>query len=290
MTAASASMRVRAAEDDAENASEVGVLRRELQKRKRIKPLRKLFAEIPHVLQSLKPCLLMSPVSVSTFLKPEVFHFDLVVFDEASQLPTPEAVPAVLRASQVVVAGDRNQLPPTSFFEASLAPEEGEEDDAMEVQAPLDLLLDECVAVVPVFQESDLRWHYRSRDERLIKFSNHFFYDNKLITFPAADCAAKGQGVRSVYVSDGVYDRGRSRMNRPESRVVARLALEHFDRHPERSLGIVSMNLSQKEAIEDAIAEALLSRRISHTSSTARERRPCSSSRLRTCREMSVTR
>jgi very-short-patch-repair endonuclease len=260
MTASSASARVRAAEDVVENTSEVSILRRELQKRKRIKPLRKLFAEIPHVLQALKPCLLMSPISVSTFLKPEVFHFDLVVFDEASQLPTAEAVPAVLRASQVVVAGDRNQLPPTSFFEASLTPEDEDDDDATEGQTPLDSLLDECVAVVPVFQESDLRWHYRSRDERLIKFSNHFFYENKLITFPAADGAAKGQGVHLVYVTDGVYDRGRSRMNRPEARAVARLALEHFDEHPDRSLGIVSLNLSQKEAIEDAISEALLSR------------------------------
>lgn len=261
MTASSASVRVRTAEDVAENASEIGILRRELQKRKRIKPLRKLFAEIPHVLQALKPCLLMSPISVSTFLKPEVFHFDLVVFDEASQLPTAEAVPAVLRASQVVVAGDRNQLPPTSFFEASLTQEEEDDNgNTTEGQTPLDSLLDECVAVVPVFQEADLRWHYRSRDERLIKFSNHFFYENRLITFPAADGAAPGQGVRLVHVPDGVYDRGRSRMNRPEARAVARLALEHFDQHPDRSLGIVSLNLSQKEAIEDAISEALLSR------------------------------
>jgi very-short-patch-repair endonuclease len=261
MTASSASARVREAEDVAENASEVGILRRELQKRKRIKPLRKLFAEIPQVLQALKPCLLMSPISVSTFLKPEVFHFDLVVFDEASQLPTAEAVPAVLRASQVVVAGDRNQLPPTSFFEASLTPEEEEDsDDATEGQTPLDSLLDECVAVVPVFQESDLRWHYRSRDERLIKFSNHFFYDNRLITFPVADGAAKGQGVSFIYVAEGIYDRGRSRVNRPEARAVARLALDHFDALPDRSLGIVSLSLSQKEAIEDAISEALSSR------------------------------
>ena len=261
MTASSASVRVRAAENVSESASEIGILRRELQKRKRIKPLRKLFAEIPHVLQALKPCLLMSPISVSTYLKPEVFHFDLVVFDEASQLPTAEAVPAVLRADQVVVAGDSNQLPPTSFFEASLIPEEEEDDDdGAGGQAPLESLLDDCVAVVPVFQESYLRWHYRSRDERLIKFSNHFFYDNKLITFPAASIEDAGQGVRSVYVPDGVYDRGRSRMNRTEARTVARLALEHFATHPERSLGIVAFNLSQKEAIEDAIAEALLAR------------------------------
>lgn len=260
VTASSASARVRAAEDVTASASEVAILRRELQKRKRIKPLRKLFAEIPHVLQALKPCLLMSPISVSTFLKPDVFQFDLVVFDEASQLPTAEAVPAVLRASQVVVAGDRNQLPPTSFFEASLTTEEDDEDDANQGQTPLDSLLDECVAVVPVFQESDLRWHYRSRDERLIKFSNHFFYGNKLITFPAANGNAHGQGVRLVSVPDGIYDRGRSRMNRPEARAVARLAVEHFDQHPDRSLGIVSLNFSQKEAIEDAIAEALQER------------------------------
>src|ERR1035438_5318918 len=262
MTASAASARVRTAEEVPEGASEVGILRRELQKRKRIKPLRKLFAEIPHVLQALKPCLLMSPISVSTYLKPELFHFDLVVFDEASQLPTAEAVPAILRASQVVVAGDPMQLPPTSFFQATLSPDEDEEDDgdAKTGEVPLESLLDDSVAIVPVFQESHLRWHYRSRDERLIKFSNHFFYDNRLITFPAADPSAPGQGVRFVHVAEGVYDRGRSRMNRPEARIVAKLAMEHFDGHPERSLGIVALNLSQKDAIEDAIAEALLAR------------------------------
>ena len=261
-TASSASARVRAAEDVGQSASEVGILRHELQKRKRIKPLRKLFAEIPHVLQALKPCLLMSPVSVSTYLKPDVFHFDLVVFDEASQLPTAEAVPAILRASQVVVAGDPNQLPPTSFFETSLVPEEEDDEDEGDGsgQVPLESLLDDCVAVVPVFQESHLRWHYRSRDERLIKFSNHSFYDNKLITFPAANPSATGQGVRFVHVPNGVYDRGRSRMNRIEAQVVAKLAVGHFDSRPERSLGIVALNLSQKDAIEDAIAEALLDR------------------------------
>jgi len=261
MTASAASARVRAAEEIAENASEVGILRRELQKRKRIKPLRKLFSEIPHVLQALKPCLLMSPISVSTYLKPDVFSFDVVVFDEASQLPTAEAIPAILRAGQVVIAGDPKQLPPTSFFEASLTPEDEDDDDSgSKGQTPLESLLDDCVAVVPVFQESHLRWHYRSRDERLIKFSNHAFYDNKLITFPAANPNAPGQGVRFVHVADGVYDRGRSRMNRPEARIAAKLALQHFEEHPERTLGIVAMNLSQKEAIEDAIAESLSSR------------------------------
>ena len=97
------------------SGGEVGILRRELQKRKGIKPLRRLFSEIPRVLQAIKPCMLMSPVSVSTFLKPGALNFDLVVFDEASQLPAQEAIPSILRAKQVVVAGDENQLPPTSF-------------------------------------------------------------------------------------------------------------------------------------------------------------------------------
>lgn len=255
--ASSAATRVRSAGDVPD--SEVGILRYELQKRKRVKPLRKLFAEIPNVLQALKPCLLMSPISVSTYLNAKAIRFDLVVFDEASQLPTAEAVPSISRAHQVVVAGDPNQLPPTSFFETSIIgdDEDDDEDDTANVPAPLESLLDDCVAIVPLFREAHLRWHYRSRDERLIKFSNHYFYDNRLLTFPAAAPASAGQGVRFVYVPDGIYDRGKSRTNRREARVVARLAIEHSERFPERSLGIVALGLSQREAIEDAIAEEL---------------------------------
>ncbi|SPF34072.1 putative ATPase AAA [Candidatus Sulfopaludibacter sp. SbA4] len=257
--ASSASQRVRAAQDHAGTAGQVGILRYELQKKKRIKPLRKLFAEIPQVLQALKPCLLMSPISVSTYLKPDAFRFDLVVFDEASQLPTAEAVPSILRADRVVVAGDPNQLPPTSFFEASLLTEadDDEEEDPQSGQPPLESLLNDCVAVVPVFQETYLRWHYRSRDERLIRFSNHYFYENHLVTFPAAVSGGSGQGVRHVYVSDGVWDRGRSRTNRREARVVAKLVVEHFDRFPERSLGVVALNVSHKESIQEAIDEEI---------------------------------
>lgn len=238
--------------------SEVGILRRELQKRKKIKPLRKLFAEIPHALQALKPCMLMSPISVSTYLKPGSVTFDLVVFDEASQLPTPEGIAAILRAEQVVVAGDRNQLPPTSFFRTQIEFDEGESDeDDQLAEEPLESLLDDAVATVPLFREAHLKWHYRSRDERLIKFSNAFFYDNRLVTFPSACTDSDGRGVRLVYVPDGVWDRGRSRTNRVEARKVAELVIEHFTRFPNRSLGVVAMNAQQKEAIEDAIAEVL---------------------------------
>src|SRR5207237_7494617 len=118
----------------------------------------------------------------------------------------------------------------------------------------------DCVAIVPVFQESFLRWHYRSRDERLIKFSNHYFYQNRLITFPSSVTHGEGRGVRLVYVQDGVWDRGHSRTNRQEARAVARLALKHFEKYDDRSLGIVAMNTSQREAIEDAIQEELRER------------------------------
>ncbi len=255
------SQRIRSANDQPGIAGQVGILRYELQKKKRIKPLRRLFAEIPQVLQALKPCMLMSPISVSTYLKPDSFHFDLVVFDEASQLPTAEAVPSILRGAQVVVAGDSMQSPPTSFFESSLVCEDDdEEDEPGEGQVPLESLLDDCVAIVPVFQESHLHWHYRSRDERLIRFSNHFFYDNHLLTFPAPEAGTDDRGVRLVYVQGGVWDRGRSKTNRVEARVVARLALEHFEQHPDRSLGVVALNSSQKEAIEEALEEELASR------------------------------
>lgn len=257
--AADSARRLRAAQSSIAG-SEVGVLRRELQKRKRIKPLRKLFAEIPHALQALKPCMLMSPISVSTYLKPGSVTFDLVVFDEASQLPTPEGIAAILRAKQVVVAGDRNQLPPTSFFTAQLDLDEDDESidaDGGVADEPLESLLDDAVAAVPLFREAYLKWHYRSRDERLIKFSNAFFYENRLVTFPSACTDTDGRGVRLECVPDGVWDRGRSRTNRVEARRVAELVIEHFTRFPNRSLGVVAMNAQQKEAIEDVIAEAL---------------------------------
>ena len=217
---------------------------------------------MPHVLQALKPCMLMSPLSVSTFLKPGTIHFDVVVFDEASQLPTAEAVASILRADQVIVAGDANQLPPSSFFDASLLANDSEVEDEEEQVAPeiLESLLDDCVASVPTFHESELRWHYRSRDERLIKFSNHHFYDNRLITFPSACIDGGGQGVKLIHVAEGVWDKGKSRTNRAEARCVAKLVIAHFDKYADRSLGVVAMNIAQREAIEDAITEELRNR------------------------------
>jgi len=259
-SAAVASRGIKTAQSGLGNSSEIGILRFEMQKKKRIRPLRKLFSEIPHVLQALKPCMLMSPVSVSTYLKPETFHFDIVIFDEASQLPTPEAIPSILRADQVIVAGDPKQLPPTPFFVSTLMGDDVEDYEEELFQTQLESLLDNCVAIVPFFQEAYLKWHYRSRDERLINFSNYYFYDNRLITFPSVCTNNICRGVELEYISDGIWDRGRSRVNRKEARRAAQLAIEHFTKFPQKSLGIVAMNTYQREAIEDAISEELIKR------------------------------
>lgn len=254
--ASAGAQKVRSANGDLGEIGEVGILQRELQKKKRIRPLRRLFADIPNVLQALKPCMLMSPISVSTFLKPGSCRFDLVIFDEASQLPTPEAIPSILRAGAVIVAGDSNQLPPTSFFETSIFDDTDEfKEEQGSVQPPLDSLLDECQAIIPVLQESHLKWHYRSRDERLIKFSNHYFYDNGLITFPSALPCAPDRGVQLEYVAAGAWDRGKSRTNREEALRVTQLVVQHYQEFPMRSLGVVAMNRSQTELIEDLLAE-----------------------------------
>lgn len=236
---------------------EVGILQRELQKTKRIKPLRRLFSEIPHVLQAIKPCMLMSPLSVSTFLKPGSIEFDLVVFDEASQIPTQEAIPSILRGNQIIVAGDENQLPPTSFFDASIIYDEAGEEEDDEELIPLESLLNDCVAIKPIFLPAYLKWHYRSRDERLISFSNHNFYNNALVTFPSVTTNSEGQGIHYIYVSNGVWDRGRSRTNRREALKVAEAIIEQLSQYPDRSLGVVAMNTTQREAIEVILNELI---------------------------------
>jgi very-short-patch-repair endonuclease len=229
---------------------ECALLRREVQKKRNIKPLRAMFETMPRALQALKPCMLMSPMSVSSFLPPGRVQFDLVVFDEASQLPVAEAIPAILRARQVVVAGDEKQLPPTDFFRGLSGGEE-DEDEGFE---PLEALLDQCVVAEPLFRSAYLKWHYRSADARLIEFSNHHFYENRLVTFPSPWDKSADTGVHFELV-DGVYDRGKSKTNRREARRVAQMIVEHWRSRPDESLGIVAMSSAQREAVEDALED-----------------------------------
>jgi hypothetical protein len=223
--------------------TELAILRRELQKQRRHKPIRQLFREIPDLLGLLKPCLLMSPLSVSQFLDADVARFDLVIFDEASQIRTEDAVGAVLRGKALIVVGDNKQLPPTSFFltgEGDLEAEDAEAPDNFES------ILDAASAAgLPARM---LRWHYRSRDEALITFSNAHFYGGRLATFPSA-AAAEARGVSFEHVADGVYDRQGSRTNLAEARRVADLVCGRLQAAPERSLGVVAFSQAQQLAI-----------------------------------------
>lgn len=227
--------------------SQVGILLREMQKKRRHRPLRKLFAEIPDLLQALKPCLLMSPLSVAAYLGQSTCRFDVVIFDEASQIPPEDAIGAILRGSQLIVAGDSKQLPPTKFFQVDIDPDE--EEDAVD-QAPLESILDECEALPVGFQPAPLIWHYRSRYEELIAFSNRQFYRSSLVTFPSPYAPGSSGSIRFIYVPEGTYDRGGSRSNRIEAKKVVDLLADHLrDSSNIGSVGIITLSLAQEEAV-----------------------------------------
>lgn len=242
-----------------EARDEIAILKRELNKQRRLMPLRKLFMAIPNLVTSLRPCFMMSPLSVSVFLEAQSYDFDLVIFDEASQVHTEDAIGAIMRGKQVIIVGDTKQLPPTSFFSTSLNDEDFDvdSDDAIDYNdaGAYESILDEAVSVLP---ERSLRWHYRSRNEHLIAFSNIKIYNSQLITFPSSTESAPDSGVEYVYVKNGVYDRGGKKNNIIEARKVADLVFEHFKKHPNRSLGVVTFSEAQQNAIDAAICQKRL--------------------------------
>ncbi|HEB52580.1 MAG TPA: DUF3320 domain-containing protein, partial [bacterium] len=229
-------------------SSELGVLERELKKRRRHKPVRRLLHEIRGLWPRLSPCALMSPLSVAQFLDREAARFDLVVFDEASQIPMWDAVGAIGRGDALIVVGDSRQLPPTTFFQRMSQGDDLDED----LPEDLESVLDECGAAgLPRMQ---LDWHYRSRHESLIAFSNHHYYRNQLLTFPSPQQRAPGFGVRCVRV-DGVYDRSGSQQNRIEAEALVADVVRRL-RDPaqlQRSIGIVTFSRAQQTLIEDLL-------------------------------------
>ncbi len=238
---------------------EIAILKRELNKQRRLMPLRKLFMAIPNLVTSLRPCFMMSPLSVSVFLEAQSYDFDLVIFDEASQVHTEDAIGAIMRGKQVIIVGDTKQLPPTSFFSTSLNDEDFDVDSDETIEdtdaGAYESILDEAVSILP---ERSLRWHYRSRHEHLIAFSNVKIYNSQLITFPSSTENAPDCGVEYVYVKDGVYDRGGKKNNIIEAKKVADLVFEHFRKHPKRSLGVVTFSEAQQNAVDAAIRQKRL--------------------------------
>lgn len=234
-------------EGEPSQRSELGILRRELQKRSRHMALRPLFQNIRNLLPRLTPCLLMSPISVAQYLDPSFPPFDVVIFDEASQVATWDAVGAIARGKETIIVGDPKQLPPTNFFARS--DDASDDDTAVE---ELESILDESLSLG--MPELHLRWHYRSRHESLIAFSNRQYYQGRLITFPSPH---NRSAVTFRHVA-GQYDRSKTRTNRVEAEaVVAEVVRRLTDpRTRNLSLGIVTFSIAQQRLIEDLLDDA----------------------------------
>ncbi len=253
--AAALKRRMPTVDETASEASEVGILLRQLRLQRRHLPVRRLLQKIPNLALRLKPCFLMSPLSVAQYLDPELPPFDVVVFDEASQIPVWDAVGAMARGRSVIVVGDSRQLPPTSFFHKLELEGEvlAEEPDVEELES----VLDECVA--SGIGSMRLLWHYRSRHESLISFSNYHYYGNRLLTFPSAAEHAPDLGIAIRRVSGAVFDRGGTRTNRTEAgavvaEIVARLSAM-AQGAPAHSIGVVTFSQPQQALIEDLLEE-----------------------------------
>ena len=227
---------------------------RESQKRSHLMPIRKVFSEMPDLIAKLKPCMMMSPLSVSTFLESRSLTFDLVIFDEASQVCTENAVGAISRGRQVVIAGDSNQLPPTSFFVAtSDGPDDLDDEDAETLTTARDAdAFESVLEEAGMLHSVSLRWHYRSRNESLISFSNKKIYGGSLLTFPSSYEQRQGEGVSFVHVREGTW-LGARRGNPTEARRVAELVFQHLRSFPDRSVGVIALSERQAALISDEI-------------------------------------
>lgn len=236
--------------DRVTRGSDWGLLRYEMQKKTRHLPLRELMSQASTAVMRLTPCLLMSPLSIAQYLPAASANFDVVIFDEASQIPVWDAIGAMARARQVIMVGDPKQLPPTSFFDRA----EADLDDT-DVEVELESILEECIgANMPTMK---LSWHYRSRHESLIAFSNHRYYDGDLVTFPSP--VTNDRAVSFNLVPGGQYERGASRTNKPEAKalvadLVARLKSPGF-RESGLTIGVVTFNSEQQSLIEDLLDE-----------------------------------
>lgn len=232
---------------DASAAGQMETIRRELHKKRNHMATRRLFAETRDVLNRLKPVFLMSPQSVARNLDPSLPPFDLVIFDEASQIPPWDAIGAIARGKQLIIVGDTKQLPPTSFFQKDSR--DLAEDDIVDMES----ILDHCI--VSGMPEVLLGWHYRSRHQSLIAFSNYHYYKNRLYIFPSPAFDSPHLGVRWCHVPDGIYDRGGSRQNIGEATAVvnalAARALDPATRH--QSIGVVTFSMAQQRCIEDLL-------------------------------------
>jgi len=232
---------------EAAQSSEIGILQRNIRNGGRGTSIRKLFDTIPNLITRICPCMLMSPISVAQYIDVNNFKFDLVIFDEASQMPTCESVGAIARGKNLIVVGDPKQMPPTNFFSTNNIDEENLEKEDLES------ILDDCLALS--LPSKHLLWHYRSKHESLITFSNTQYYENSLLTFPSPDDLTSK--VKFIHIK-GFYDRGKSRQNSYEAKAVIEEIMKRLS-DPElskKSIGVVTFSSVQQILIDDMLTEA----------------------------------
>jgi len=233
----------------ASRESESGILLNEFNKKKAHMPIRRLMSSAGGLIQKIKPCFMMSSLSIAQYLEPQHTTFDVVIFDEASQVRPEDALGALLRGQQVVVMGDSKQLPPTTFFENLLEADDEYNEDAS-FYSDVESVLNICKRSFPY---KTLRWHYRSRHESLIAVSNNEFYGNHLYVYPSPLHEDKTMGLQFRYVKDSVYDRGKTGVNKEEARIVALEVMRHFIRNPDKTLMVGTFNVKQQEAIQKEV-------------------------------------
>lgn len=238
---------------DANVSAELTLLRKRIGNNGRGSSIRSIIEQMPILLPQLCPCMLMSPLSVAQYLDPSLEKFDLVIFDEASQMPTCEAVGAIARGKTWVIVGDPKQMPPTSFFATAVTEEEDADID------DLDSILDDCITLS--MPTRYLSWHYRSKHESLIAFSNINYYDSKLVTFPSVDDMQKKVTLQHI---DGVYDFGKTRTNIAEARAIVEYTMRRLEESKTtnvfRSVGIIAFSRPQSDLIEDLLNEEFAKR------------------------------
>ena len=226
---------------------QIAILKHEFEKKRRHKRIRQLLTEAGRAIQEIKPVFMMSPLSVAAYLPREGVKFDLVVFDEASQVTPVDAYGALLRGEQAIVVGDSKQLPPTPFFNKISEDEDRDEPQASDLESILGLF-SSCNA-----PDAMLRWHYRSQHESLITVSNHEFYDNRLFIFPSPDQTRRDLGLVYRRV-DGTFLRGKGRSYNPhEAEVVAQAVLRHAKEQPHLTLGVAAFSQTQSQEIQDQV-------------------------------------
>jgi superfamily I DNA and/or RNA helicase len=222
------------------------LLKKEKKKQRGQQKIRQFIKNAPQLVTTLKPCWLMSPLAVSQYVDADAVEFDVVIFDEASQVCTEDAISSIMRAKQLIVVGDDQQLPPTSYFKSTASDDNNDEEEEV-----YESLLDECSAL-SIMKNRTLSWHYRSQDESLIAFSNQKFYNSKLISFPNPVKDAS-RGVYFHFAEGGIYDRGGRGDNIREAKEVAKLTVQHFQQYPQQSLGIITSSKQQAKAISEQL-------------------------------------